>query len=406
MLYFECFSGVSGDMSVAALLDLGVDEKVLRDALATVPLDGYEIRIDRTEKCGISACSFDVIMHDHNHSHEHTHNHEHDHEHEHNHHDHTHHHRNIDDILHIIESSGLTERAKLLSKQIFAYIAKAESEAHNIDEKEVHFHEVGAVDSIVDVLSVAICIDALGIEKVAISTLHDGQGHSFCQHGRIPVPVPAVLHMAQRFAMPLKITETKGEMITPTGMGIVCALKTEGSLPENYTVKAVGLGAGKKDFPHANILRVMHLDVAQAEEKLWRLESNIDDSTPQALAFVMEQLFEVGARDVYFTPVFMKKNRPATMISVICDSKSLETMEDIIFRHSSTIGIRRYSFESTILTRTEEVHTTPYGECRFKVCVHKGNTYSYPEYEDVKKICSDKGLDFRVIHAKLCAHIF
>ena len=407
MIYFECFSGISGDMTVAALLDLGqnmgIDMSILEKTLKTVPLTGYDIKIGRVKKCGIDACDFNVILHDHDHAHHHEHEHSHEHKHEHNH-SHEHEHRNINDIIDIINASGLTDRAKELAKEIFAHITKAEAKAHGISEDKVHFHEVGAVDSIVDILATAICIDALNISKCCISLLYEGQGYVKCQHGKMPVPVPAVLNMAQDQSIILKITETKGEMITPTGIGILCALKTERKLPENYGIKAIGIGAGKKDFAHANILRIMLLDVEgveDEEENLWVLESNIDDSTPQNLGFVMELLLENGALDVYFSPIIMKKHRPAHLISILCRQEQIEVFEDILFKHSTTIGIRCYAVKRKALERKIEVRSTPYGQCRFKICTHKGKEYSYPEYDDVKELCLANNYSFEELYNKL-----
>jgi len=248
-LYLECYSGISGDMTVGALLDLGASEEVLRKALASLNVDGYEIKIGRTQKCGIDACDFNVILeHQHDHSHSDHHNHSHDH-------DHSHEHRNINDIFKIIDGAEISENAKGISKRIFDIVAKAESKAHGIDIEEVHFHEVGAIDSIIDIIAVAVCIDDLDIHDVICSELYEGKGHVRCQHGTIPVPVPAVANIVMDNHLTIKITNTIGEMITPTGAAIVAALKTKDSLPEGCKIKKIGIGAGEKDFPKANILR-------------------------------------------------------------------------------------------------------------------------------------------------------
>lgn len=284
ILYLECYSGISGDMTVAALLDLGVDEDVLKNALDSLKLDGYNIKIGRTSKCGIDACDFDVILdseehhrdhHDHEHkdhhthSHDHEHNHDHTHEHSHeqeHHHDH-HEHRNIIDIYKIIDESGISNRAKTISKKIFDIVAIAESKAHGLPVEEVHFHEVGAVDSIVDIVAVAVCLDELGIEEVVVSDIYEGSGHVRCQHGIIPVPVPAVVNIAMDNSLTLKITDAKGEMVTPTGAAIVAAIKTRDYLPESYKINKIGIGAGKKDFEKANILRAYIIEDSQDVKK-------------------------------------------------------------------------------------------------------------------------------------------
>lgn len=269
-LYLECYSGISGDMTVAALLDLGADQQVLMEGLESLNLPGYQLKIGRVKKNGIDACDFDVILdepehhhdHDHEHHHDHEHEHPHDHEHEHHHdHEHEHHHhhdhvhRNIGDIFAIIDQSKISDRAKQTAKDIFRIIAAAESKAHGIAEDQVHFHEVGAVDSIVDIVSAAICLDNLDITEAVVSDLYEGCGYVHCQHGLMPVPVPAVVNIAADNALRLRLTQTRGEMITPTGAAIAAYLSKGGKLPESFVIEKIGLGAGKKDFATANILR-------------------------------------------------------------------------------------------------------------------------------------------------------
>ncbi len=265
-LYLECYSGISGDMTVAALLDLGADQQVLMEGLESLNLPGYQLKIGRVKKNGIDACDFDVILdepeHDHEHHHDHEHEHHHDHEHEHPHdHEHEHHHhhdhvhRNIGDIFAIIDQSKISDRAKQTAKDIFRIIAAAESKAHGIAEDQVHFHEVGAVDSIVDIVSAAICLDNLDITEAVVSDLYEGCGYVHCQHGLMPVPVPAVVNIAADNALRLRLTQTRSEMITPTGAAIAAYLSKGGKLPESFVIEKIGLGAGKKDFATANILR-------------------------------------------------------------------------------------------------------------------------------------------------------
>ena len=271
-LYLECYSGISGDMTVAALLDLGADQQVLMEGLESLNLPGYQLKIGRVKKNGIDACDFDVILdepehhhdhdHEHHHDHDHDHEHHHDHEHEHHHdHEHEHHHhhdhvhRNIGDIFAIIDQSKISDRAKQTAKDIFRIIAAAESKAHGIAEDQVHFHEVGAVDSIVDIVSAAICLDNLDITEAVVSDLYEGCGYVHCQHGLMPVPVPAVVNIAADNALRLRLTQTRGEMITPTGAAIAAYLSKGGKLPESFVIEKIGLGAGKKDFATANILR-------------------------------------------------------------------------------------------------------------------------------------------------------
>lgn len=418
-IYFECYSGISGDMTVASLLDLGADGQVLIKALESLNISGFKVKIGRTKKCGIDACDFDVILendyenaHEHNdcinghkYDHEHKHNHEHNHQHGHLHnHDHTHmhnhEHRNLKDIYEIIDNSKISERAKNISKKIFNIVAKAESKAHGIDINEVHFHEVGAIDSIVDIVATAVCIDNLNIDEVIVSKIYEGSGHVKCQHGIIPVPVPAVVNILADNLMELKITQQNGEMVTPTGAAIAAALKTKDSLPKYYKIIQTGIGAGKKNFERANILRTYLIEENSpsqlgTKDDVWVLETNIDDSTGESLGFTMEKLLRFGAYDAFFTPIYMKKNRPAYKLTIICNEDRIKDMEDVIFNNTSTIGIRKYMAERTILERELINVNTTYGQVRVKVCYYEGNKFYYPEYEDIKDICNQNHLNFR-----------
>lgn len=423
-LYLECFSGISGDMTVSALLDLGVDESLLLNALHSLPFDGYRIEISRIIKCGIDACHFKVHLepshdnshdHAHNHSHDHSHNHAHNHSHDHAHnhsHDHSHNHahscetRNIHDIYHIIDHGTLTHGTKKLAKTMFDYVARAESKAHGLPVEKVHFHEVGAVDSIVDIVAVAFCIDHLNITNVCVSTVYEGQGFVKCQHGVIPVPVPAVLNIAQECGISMKITDTTGEMITPTGMAIVAALKTMDQLPEPVVFSKIGIGGGTKNFKHANILRAMLVETDTTSKELrslYLLETNVDDCTGEALGFIMEVLLEQGGLDVFYTPIFMKKNRPATTLSVLCSEDLVDTMEDMMYTHLSTLGIRRIPCLRSALPRVLKSVPTRYGEVQFKVATHREQVYAYPEYEDVRTICRTHNLPFEETYHQIKA---
>ncbi|MEG1294412.1 MAG: nickel pincer cofactor biosynthesis protein LarC [Clostridium sp.] len=443
-LYLECYSGISGDMTVGALLDLGARKEVLTAALDSLGVDGYHLHFGRTLKCGIDAYDFDVHLehehdhehnhenehehkhdhehdhehehnhdHEHNHEHEHEHGHNHDHEHEHNHehnHVHPHIHRNIHDIYEIIERLQAENSVKSMAKNMFSIVAEAESKAHGIPVEEVHFHEVGAIDSIVDIISTAVCLHDLGITKIVVSPLSEGQGYVHCQHGVMPVPVPATANIAATHSLELKLTDNDGEMVTPTGAAIAAAIRTEEKLPEHYVIEKIGIGAGNKDFKNANILRAMvirPLNEAACEIKcssdaagLWILETNIDDCTGETLGFVMECLLEEGARDVYYTPAYMKKNRPAYVLHVMCTTDRINKMESVIFAHTTTIGIRRYQVDRTELSRSIQTVETRFGRADVKVCSHENQTYRYPEYESVRKICREQGMGFsEVYHA-------
>ena len=268
ILYLECYSGISGDMTVGALLDLGASREKLEQTLEKLGVEGYHLHFGRTQKCGIDAYDFDVHLdsdgegHEHDHSRGHDHSHDHDHSHAH---DHSHVHRNIHDINRILDRLE-DEDVGRMAREMFRLVAEAESKAHGLPIDQVHFHEVGAVDSIVDIVSTAFCIHDLGIRRVAVSALSEGRGYVRCQHGVMPVPVPATAGIAAACGLELRLTDNEGEMVTPTGAAIAGALRTERELPEHYTIEKIGVGAGTKDFKNANILRAMILIPAGEEE--------------------------------------------------------------------------------------------------------------------------------------------
>ena len=424
ILYLECNSGISGDMTVGALLDLGADRQVLENALESLGVDGYHLHFGRKVVCGLDAFDFDVHLEadGHGHSHEHTHRQEdayervdscghlevhehcHGHKHEHSHehedgHSHSHTHRNLHDIYHIIDHLDSNERVKEMARTMFRIVAEAESKAHGLPVEQVHFHEVGAIDSIVDIISVAVCMDNLGVEDVVVSALSEGHGHVRCQHGVLPVPVPATANIASSYGLKLHFTDNDGEMVTPTGAAIAAALRTKDRLPSSCRLLKVGMGAGNKMFKQANVLRAMLLETSQEEDRtMWVLETNLDDCTGEMLGLAMEMLLDAGAADVWYTPIHMKKNRPAYMLSVLCRESSIEAMEEIILTQTTTIGIRRYPTERTILERSEIQVETSYGPADVKVCAYKGRTFFYPEYESIRRICREQGVDFQTAY--------
>ena len=404
ILYLECNSGISGDMTVGALLDLGADRQVLEHALESLGVNGYHLHFGRKVVCGLDAFDFDVHLeedgHEHVHGGEHEHCHEHVHagEHEHSHH-HPHIHRNLHDIYHIIDHLDSNERVKEMARNMFRIVAEAESKAHGLPIEQVHFHEVGAIDSIVDIISVAVCIDNLGVEDVVVSALSEGHGHVHCQHGVLPVPVPATANIASSYGLELHFTDNDGEMVTPTGAAVAAALRTKDLLPASCRLLKIGMGAGNKVFKQANVLRAMLLETSQDENRtMWVLETNLDDCTGEILGLAMEMLLDAGAADVWYTPIYMKKNRPAYMLSVLCGESSVEAMEEIILTQTTTIGIRRYQVERTILGRNEIQVETGYGPADVKVCTYKGRTFFYPEYESIRRICREQGVDFQTAY--------
>ena len=457
-LYLECYSGISGDMTVAALLDLEADRSVLDRVLKSLKVSGFETKISRVVKSGIDACDFDVVLdkehenHDHdmeylhghhhkghennhfyNHNHAHEDEAEHFHSHEHNHAHgagsaqdrHHHEHRGIKEITYIIEHSAMTENAKKIALRIFEILAEAESKAHNVPVDQVHFHEVGAVDSIVDIVSVAVCLDDLDVTEVIVPVLCEGRGTVRCQHGILPIPVPAVANIVSANHLYLKMTEVEGELVTPTGAAIVAAVKTKDKLPETFEIQKIGIGAGKRQYECPGILRAMIISQsaetdeakAQTEEfkhpeignnpkaenqetkdTIIKMETNIDDCSGEVLGFVMERLMKAGARDVHYVPVFMKKNRPAWVLNVICKEEDMEMLQNIIFEETTTIGIRYSRMERTILPRETRTLPTPWGEVLAKVCTLNGKEQLYPEYESVAQLSREKEIPFAEIY--------
>ncbi len=417
-LYLECTSGISGDMTVAALLDLGADQQVLMAALQSLPISGFEAIISRVKKAGLDVCDFHVKLDHDNHDHDmaYLHGDHHDHHgnelhHAHNgsetphHHDHkqtkTHVHANrgLPEIIEIISRAAITDHAKALAIRIFSIIAEAEAKAHGVLVDQVHFHEVGAVDSIVDIVAVAVCLDNLDITEVIVPEVYEGRGFVRCQHGMIPVPVPAVTHIVASHQLNLHLTATEGELITPTGAAIVAAIKTSDQLPKQFTIEKIGIGAGKRTYDRPSLLRAMLItDKSKKNGDIYKLETNIDDCGGEILGFVMERLFEAGARDVHYTPVYMKKNRPGYLLNVICTEDKIKPLEQIIFEETTTIGIRRISMESTGLKRSVETFKTSLGEARVKVCELESGTRIYPEYDSVIRLCKEQQLPYQEVY--------
>lgn len=422
ILYLECSSGISGDMAVAALLDLGADQEVLKKAVASLPVEGCSIEISRVKKSGLDACDFLVHLdeahenHDHDmeylhgteeqcrshvHSHgEHMHTHEGD-SHGHSHEAGAHHtHRGLQEVLAIISQAELSGRAKETAVRIFTILAEAEAKAHGVPLEQVHFHEVGAVDSIVDIVAAAVCLDDLDITETVIPRICEGRGFVRCQHGVIPVPVPAVVNIAQANQLPLHLTETEGELVTPTGAAIAAAIRTKEQLPESFVIKKTGIGAGKRTYDRPSLLRAMLIGTkeqpAVKHDCVCRLETNIDDCTGETLGYVMERLFEAGARDVNYTPVYMKKNRPAYQLNVICSRESVPELESIIFRETTTIGIRKMEMERVVLERSPETVQTSLGEAEVKVCtLPSGEKRCYPEYAAAERLAAKNGISYQ-----------
>ena len=440
ILYLECGTGISGDMTVAALLDLGADQEKLLKGLEGIPGHGFKVQISRVKKSGIDCCDFNVILdeehdgHDHDmeylyghlegegehsahaHSHDHDHEHHHDHGHHHDHdhgHGHHHHHTGMREIRDIIGNLEMTEGARDLALRIFEILAQAESEAHGVPADEVHFHEVGAIDSIVDIVAAAVCFDDLGIRNVAVTGIAEGSGTVRCQHGILQVPVPAVANIAKVHRLPMRFTSRKGELVTPTGAAIVAALMTRGELPERFVIERTGLGAGKREYEIPSILRAMVIEPCEEVKKagheadtVWKLECDIDDSTGEQLGYALEKLYQEGAREAHFAPVFMKKNRPGWELTVICDKEHLEKLEDVIFSQTTTIGIRRQEMERTVLTRKTVDVKTRFGVIPVKISGEGAYRRVHPEYEKVSGAASEHGVPFGAVYDEVLTMVY
>ena len=467
-LYLETSSGISGDMFVAAMIDLGADPEALERALNSIPADGFMVEISSVKKSGIACCDFNVILdaahenHDHDmaylygpalvtaaapqeeahhchchedeeahhcHCHEdgeahHCHCHEdeeahhcHCHEDEeahhchchggeepHHHHEHHHHHgRHLAEIMGIIDATDMTDSAKALAGKMFHIVAEAESLAHHMPLEEVHFHEVGAIDSIVDIIAAAVTFDSLGITDVIIPCLTEGRGTVRCQHGVLPVPVPATMNIIEAYDMPLTIMAAKGEYVTPTGAAIAAAICTTHQLPKAFRIVRTGLGAGKRAYTErTNILRAYLIEgnaMEEGKDEIVKLETDIDDSTGEALGYTIDRLMQAGALDVHYSPVYMKKNRPAWELTVICKKSRMEELEDIIFKETTTIGIREFpSVMRSILRRNQRQVETPFGIAEVKEVALPGERRFYPEYESVKAIAEKNHLPFAEVY--------
>ena len=430
-LYLDCGSGISGDMFVAAMIDLGADPNTLQKALDSIPADGFFVEIGRVKKSGIDCCDFRVRLDDdcENHDHDmdylygnltlaagsgcscheepdreehHCHCHEEGHDGEAHHccrqeKDHHHTHRGLAEILPMIDACDMTETAKELARKIFRIIGEAEAKAHGLPLDEVHFHEVGALDSIVDVVAAAVTFDSLHIKEVIVPKLTEGTGTVRCRHGVMPVPVPATVNIVSAYKIPMELTGAKGEYVTPTGAAIAAAISTSHQLPPSFVIKKAGLGAGKRACTdRSGILRAFLIQGEENEgrDKVVKLETDIDDCSGEVLGYVMKKLFKAGAKDVHYAPVFMKKNRPAWELTVICGEDKAEELEQIIFTETTTIGIREYPLGRSVLGREEKEVETVYGKAAVKQVTFRDMTRAYPEYDTVKKLAKKNKVPF------------
>jgi len=388
VLYYDCFCGISGDMNLAALIDLGVPKEYLISELSKLNLNSeYEIKIENSMKLGITGTRVDVIL---------------KHEHEEHMHTHEHHHRGLRDIEEIINSSNLNDQVKKLSLDIFMKVAEAEAKVHGKDLYEVHFHEVGAIDSIVDIVGAAICLDYIKVDKIIASPVQVGGGFVKCAHGIMPVPAPATVEILKNIPMNTGIVQF--ETTTPTGAAILAANVEEFTKSIDFEVKKAAYGIGHRDLEIPNVLRVYLGEKESAEEKdeQYIIETNIDDMNPELYGYVEEKLFEAGALDVFKTPIYMKKGRPGIKLSVLVSSQKEKDILDIIFEETTSLGVRKYKVEKIMLDREFSKVNTEYGDITVKKAYYKGKIVKYkPEYEECKAIAKEKNISIDKIYKAL-----
>lgn len=438
-LYIDCSLGVSGDMLVAALLDAGADAEALNRALTSLSVaDEFEIAISTVTKAGMRACDFDVVLrhgyethdhdmaylhghggdehaharehghgdHDHHHEHEHGHHHDGDHHHDHGHHEH----RNLHDVMVILDSAQMTPGARDIATRAFEILAQAEAQAHGLPVDQVHFHEVGAIDSIVDIVSAAVLVDSLSPDAVFATPLADGHGTIRCQHGVIPVPVPAVVNICRACELPVSHLDVEGELVTPTGAALIAALDARRAPDFPYTILATGMGAGKRSYSVPSLVRVHRIGHAAGPkpraDNIIKLECDVDDQSAEGMAHAAQTLLREGALEAHWLPIFGKKGRPAYQLQVIAAPQDAERMRQLMFLETTAIGVRWMMMDREALERSERVVQTSLGAVRVKtVVLPGGERRSKPEYEDIVHICSREGLAFPDAMVQITAEV-
>ncbi len=375
-LYFDCFAGVSGDMILGAMIAAGVEPRMLKEQLSLLDVPAYKIDFARVDRSGISA-TYALVETPHEHAH-----------------------RNLSDILKIIYGSRLSSGVKERAAQIFFRLAEAEARVHNESVENVHFHEVGALDAIIDVVGASICFELAGVERFVCSPLHLGSGTVNMEHGRFPVPPPAVAELLK--GAPVYSTEIKGELVTPTGAAIVATVCSEyGPLPR-MRLESTGYGAGTREYEEfPNALRVLigeKQPQVTGDQYLWMIETNVDDMSAQVFGHVMERALEMGALDCYFTPVQMKKNRPGVLLSILCRPDNKEMLTHMLFAETTTLGVRSYEVERRALERELVQVETQYGPIDVKVARLNGHLVTeMPEYEQCRTAARRANVPLRVV---------
>lgn len=431
-LYLDCGMGAAGDMLTAALLELLPDQENFLRELNALDIPGVTVTREQVSKCGIGGTHITVRvhgeeesedMHDHSHSHahphdaheqEHPHHHDHDHPHDAHEHDphhahvhehphgaeHTHHHHSgLHDIAHIVGHLALPEKVKMDVLAVYGLIAEAESRAHGVPVTEIHFHEVGTMDAVADVTAVCMLMDRLAPEQVIVSPVHVGSGQVRCAHGILPVPAPATAYILRD--VPIYGGAVRGELCTPTGAALLRHFATRfGDMPVMRT-RAIGYGMGKKDFEAANCVRALLGETGDGGDTVVELACNIDDMTAEAIGFAMETLFASGALEVYTVPVGMKKSRPGTLLCVMCREAERDRMVELIFRHTTTLGVRENVSKRYTLSRALETVHTEYGDVRKKTASGYGVTREKYEYDDLSRIARESGRSIAEIQRTL-----
>jgi len=385
ILIYDCFSGISGDMNLGAMIDLGVKKEYLLKELAKLDLEGWKLVTEKDQRHGITGTKVTVRQTRHEHTH-----------------------RHLSDIEGIIAGSDLSEEDKMLCMRIFIKIAEAEAVVHGIPVEKVHFHEVGAIDSIIDIAGAAICYNALNVEGVLVSDLELGGGLADCDHGKLPVPAPATLEILK--GIPFRMGGVDFEATTPTGAAIISSLGTLFKTPGRLIISRTAYGIGHKNHPVIpNILRVSlgeleEIQVSGHESRL--LQCNIDDMNPEFYDHISGKLFGSGASDVYYTNTIMKKGRPGIILNVICESGLTDKLKEIIFTESTTLGIRTLKFQKDTLEREFRVIGTKFGKVTIKHSLFNGKEVSVkPEYEDCKRIADDNGIPVKEIYNYIMSEI-
>ncbi|MDA3931027.1 MAG: nickel pincer cofactor biosynthesis protein LarC [Prolixibacteraceae bacterium] len=380
ILYYDCFAGISGDMNLGAMIDLGIDPEILKAELEKLNIDGFHLAVEKDIRRGISGTKATVVIENQDNEK----------------------HRHLRHVEEIVNGSTLSERVKTTSLDIFRRIAEAEAKVHNIEIQKVHFHEVGALDSIADIVGAAICLDLLKVDKVLSSPIQLGGGTVKCAHGIMPVPAPATALIVEN--IPVKTGLVQHEATTPTGAAILAATVDEFTEEVNFNISKTAYGIGQRDV--SEVPNILRLYLSESEDELKDvtietatiLECNIDDMNPEKYEYLLELLFDAGAADAWITPIIMKKSRPATTVSVLSSLENTAALKALLFENSTSLGIREYPVKKNMLRREEKVIGTQYGDVRLKMSFFNGKLInSKPEFDDCKTLAKEHRVSIQEI---------